>query len=95
VQFSGGAVFASADVRDVALQSSNARIFAPAQVGWATAPVIVTFDVQSPANGGWWQLSLNRMTLVVTIEYNDVDLPDVGDKRSWIMTPDKCVSNTY
>jgi hypothetical protein len=63
--------------------------------GGAPAPIQVTFDAQSPAKGGWWQLSLNRTTLVVTIEYTDVDLPDVGDKRSWIMTPDKCVANMY
>lgn len=55
--------------------------------------MFITFDLLGAINGGWWQLSLNRTTLVVTIENNDIDAP--GGKNTWLMTPDKCVLNRY
>jgi hypothetical protein len=53
----------------------------------------ITFDATMNANAGWWDVRLNRTTLVVTIDYNDTDV--MGGKRSWTMTPDKCVVNKY
>lgn len=69
------------------LQVSAASIFAPTQVGWATAPVLLRFDDTGAANSGFWEISLNRETLVVTIDYNDLDL--AGGRRTWTTTPDK------
>jgi hypothetical protein len=37
--------------------------------------VIVTFDVYMGAKGGWWELALDRTTLVTTITYNDSEQP--------------------
>lgn len=93
VQFASGAVFAAGSIDSAGIQASAANIFAPQQVGYETAPVILVFDSAGAVNGGWWKLSLNRMSLVVTIEYNDTDV--MGGKRSWTMTPDKCVVNRY
>jgi hypothetical protein len=93
--FSGGWLFASGNISAPDIQSSGANIYAPTQNGAATAPVILVFDATGTANAGWWRISLNRTTLVTTIEYNDVDLPEVDDKRAWTMTPDKCVVNSF
>ncbi len=93
IQFSSGFVFSSAAIRGVLLQVSGATIFDPTQNGWATAPVYMTYDAVGADNAGWWKVSLDRQTLIVTAECNDPDL--TGGTRSWFMTPDKCVSNTY
>ena len=92
-QFISGNVFASGYIASLSSSASNAVFYAPAQNGFVTAPVIVVFDVQGAANTGFWQIQLNRSTLVVTITYNDVDV--VGGTLSWVMTPDKCVVNNY
>jgi hypothetical protein len=92
-QFANGNVFASGGVSGAASQSSTAVVYAPTQNGYATAPIIVTLDASAPADFGWWRVSLNRTSLVVTIEYNDAGM--TPPKQTWIMTPDKCVVNTY
>ena len=92
-QFANGNVFASGNVAGAASQSSTALVYAPTQNGYATAPIIVTLDASGPADFGWWRLSLNRTSLVVTIEYNDAGM--TPPKQTWTMTPDKCVVNTY
>ena len=93
VQFMSGAVFASAYVSGPGIEASEAKIYAQSQVGWQTAPIIVVYDVYGTPNYGWWRVSLDRSTLVVTAEYNDNEYP--GGKGSWSMTPDKCVVNRY
>lgn len=92
-QFANGNVFVSGDIFGSASQSSTALIYAPTQNGFINAPITVTLDAYSPADGGWWRLSLDRTSLVVTIEYNDADMTPA--KQTWTMTPDKCVVNTY
>jgi hypothetical protein len=62
-------------------------------VGWATAPVYITMDVAGTANAGWWKLFLDRGSLVVTIEYHDVDL--TGGGLAWTMQPQDCILNAY
>lgn len=93
VQFAAGAVFSSGAIKANDLQVSASAIFAPEQNGWDTAPVQMTLDSAGPVNAGWWRISLNRTTLVVTIDYNDLDV--TGGKKTWTMTPDKCVVNKY
>lgn len=93
VQFSSGYVFASAMVTGPAFQSSGAVFYAPTQAGWATAPVTIVFDVFGTANAGWWDISLNRQTLVVTAKYTDSEVS--GGMNSWATTPDKCVLNQF
>jgi len=89
VQLSGGAVFATASVIAPNIQASGAQIFSANQNGYLDAPVIVTFDVQGAANNGWWRISLNRTTLVVTAVYNDSDLGGNGT-RVWTSSPSIC-----
>jgi hypothetical protein len=88
-----GDIHASASISDSILEVSGTVFFSSKQVGAATAPVMFTNDFASPANGGYWKLSLDRSSLVTTIEYNDINV--AGGKRSWTMVPSKCVVNTY
>lgn len=88
-----GTIFASAGVRDPAVGASFANVYSPFQNGATDAAVIVSLDEATPANGGFFRVSLNRETLVTSVIYNDADV--AGGTRSWTMTPDKCVSNAY
>jgi hypothetical protein len=92
-QFTSGNVFASAGVREGAIGASYANFYAPTQNGALTASVIVSLDEFAPADGGWWQLSLDRTTLVTSIVYNDVDV--AGGMVTWTMSPTACVVNRY
>lgn len=92
-QFSDGFVFSSGSVAGPEVQSSAANFFAPQQNGYDTAAVQMTLDVIGADNYGYWTISLNRATLVTTIVNTDIDV--AGGSRSWTMTPDKCVVNTY
>jgi len=39
---------------------------------------------------------LDRTTLVTTLEYHDTEqTTEPGGVRTWLMTPDKCVLNSY
>jgi Collagen triple helix repeat (20 copies) len=91
VQLSGGAVFATASVISPDIQASGAQIFSATQNGYIDAPVVIFFDVQGAANSGWWRISLNRTTLVVTVIYNDSDLGGSGT-RTWTSSPSICQS---
>lgn len=88
-----GNVFASGGVWDAFAQVSAAELYAPTQNGALNAPVIITFDLAPPANGGAFRLTLNRTTLVTTIVYADVDV--AGGSMSWTMPASRCISNAY
>ena len=92
-QFSSDFVLVSASVMSYASQASGARFYTSAQTEWATAPVTITFDQASPNNGGWWNLTLDRTTAIVSLQYRDADV--AGGVKNWIMTPDKCIVSTY
>jgi hypothetical protein len=93
--FSDGFVFASAEVFNNGSSSTTAKFYAPQQVGWDTASVRVHYDAFGTPDYGFWDLSVNRDTAVLTVTVHDIDLADPGQTRSWIFTPDKCVLNHY
>jgi hypothetical protein len=93
-QFSDGAIFANAYVGDTSFSTSGSAFFAPQQTGWNTAPVTFVYDVYGTADGGWWLISLDRSTLVVSITYNDTDLGGTGTS-TWDWHPSQCTVNTY
>jgi hypothetical protein len=93
IPFSDGFVFASAIIRNGSTQASSSSFYSPQQNGWGTAPVTLTFDVIEPADGGWWELSTDRNTLVVTITLHDG--PNKDSWRIWTIPPDKCTVNHY
>ena len=93
VQFGSGVVLASGGIADEAVETDSTAIYAPTQNGWQTASFLVEHDAYAPVDGGWWELGLDRSTLVVSIVYHDVDL--AGGQMTWTMTPDKCIKTTY
>lgn len=92
-QFANGNVFVTANIADAAKSSSFSEYYAPTQNGFATAPINITLDEFAPNDSGWWSVSLDRSTLVVSIVYHDADV--AGGGSSWTLTPDKCVVNSY
>lgn len=70
----GGDIYATARIIDEFSQVSSTNFYAAGQAGATDAAVIVVGDYHSTANGGWWVVSLNRSTLVTSIEYTDSSL---------------------
>ena len=94
-----GTIDASASVENYSLQSSYSEFYAPTQVGALTAPVNVVFDIAPPADFGNWTISFDRTTLVVSVQYNDVDVA-AGEGWSagvllFTFPSSDCVLNTY
>lgn len=92
-QFEDGSVFSTSYIGGNSFSTSGSALFAPTQVGQATAPVNYIFDVYGTANGGYWTVSLNRTNLVVSLVYHDVDVP--GGTATWTWNPSQCVVNSY
>jgi hypothetical protein len=92
-QFVDGNVFASGSVGGTGFSTGSSGFYAPTQNGYVNAPVIFTLDVDTTANGGWWQITLDRTTLVTVLTYHDVDID--GGTLSWTMLPSQCVVNRY
>lgn len=74
----GGDVYATANIVDEASQVSGTAFYAAAEPGSATAEVPVTADYVGVYNGGFWRVSLNRNTLVTSVEYDDPSLASVA-----------------
>lgn len=88
-----GDVFATAQVGGTLFEASGTRFYSSQQVGAATASVLIRNDLAGATNAGYWDVRLDRTTLVVTAQYNDADL--TGGQQTWSMTPDQCVVNSY
>lgn len=88
-----GDVFANGSINDAYLQVYGSSYFSAQQNGAATASVLITDDQLGAANSGFWEIQLNRQTLVTSIDYHDTDA--TNGILSWVMTPDKCLSNQY
>lgn len=69
----GGDVYSTANIIDSGLQISGTSFFAAGQAGAATGRVFVTNDLIGANNGGLFEVSLNRSTLVTSITYSDPD----------------------
>lgn len=93
VQFANGNMFVSGSVSDGYVQTGNAAMFTSIQNGWVNGALTIQHDMLGPNVGGFWSLSLNRSSLVVSIQYFDSDL--VGGSQAWEMLPSQCVVNTY
>lgn len=92
-QFENGVVQASASIRDSDWQSFRSVVYSPFQNGYLDAGVSLTRDVQGAANSGWWDISLDRNSLITTIIYNDVDL--TNGQITWTMPSSACTLNSY
>ena len=94
-QFSSGDIFVSGEVRDGEIAVSSATMFSSLQVGYSEAPIFISFDLSANgvSNGGYWKITLDRSTLITSIEYNDVDV--APNPSFWPMTADRCIHNEF
>lgn len=92
-QMASGDVFAHGSIRASVAENGASVFYSSKQVGAATAAVQVESDLQGAANAGYWRLTLDRATLITSIDYYDSDA--TGGHTAWVMTPDKCVGSTY
>ena len=91
-----GDVFASASIQTLMVKPAH-PLTTLQQLGFATAPVIFTFDVFGDPNGGLDGVS-NRDTLETTVRYDDIDTSGVEATPvvlEWSMMSDACVLNSY
>lgn len=89
-QLNSGDVFAEGSVRDGYWQVGSSNFYAATQNGAVTASVLFQYDLQGMATAGFWTLSLDRATLITTIDYQDAEGP-----MAWTMTPDACQVQEY
>jgi hypothetical protein len=69
-----GDVYASASVADEASQVSGTAFYAAAQTGAQNGRVSMIADYYGTANWGYWEITLDRNTLVTTAVYTDSSL---------------------
>lgn len=88
-----GDVLATAEVDNGSFQVSGTSFYSVQQNGASTASVVIVADV-STANGGFWDISLNRTTLVTTVVYTDSSL--AADSPVTItFAANACTSQSY
>ena len=92
-QLANGDVVATASVTDNYITTSRTQYYSLFQVGFLEAPIQLTHDLLGPANYGYWEIKLDRQTLITTITYNDIDL--LVNPTVWTMLPTQCIVNYY
>jgi len=92
-QFGQNYILVEGAVNNAAIQASGSAFFSYLQNAFYTPSVLITFDQSGAANYGFWELSLDRATMISTIVYRDSDV--TGGQLTWTMTPDKCVKTPY
>lgn len=70
----GGDVYSTARIIDDLTQTTSTHFYADGQAGSTNASVIIVADYHGVANGGFWEVSLNRSTLITSIDYTDASL---------------------
>lgn len=93
VEFANGNVFANGSISDANGEASNAMYYSPAESGYDSAQIVALLDEVPPSDGGYWIVTMDRTTLVVTATYHDADI-DAG-VMSWAFPAEHCTRNTY
>ena len=75
------------------VEVTDSTFYDSSQNGAATGFINIRYDVSGSANGGDWQISLNRSTLVTTVTYEDTDLS--GGSLSWTLASSSCTLNSF
>jgi hypothetical protein len=83
---SAGDVFAYGGIRSASLQIGAPAFYAAAQNGAQTAAVNFTDDFETAPEAAFWDMSTNRQTLVVTMNYHTS-----GGITTWTQDPSECV----
>ena len=89
-----GDVFAQASIASAVIQVSGVAYFASSQNGAATGSVVMVDDWAGGTNYGWWNVSLNRSSGIVTAVYNDGDLGGSGT-ATFTFPSSGCSINNY
>ncbi|MCC6137307.1 MAG: hypothetical protein IT287_01645 [Bdellovibrionaceae bacterium] len=72
-----GDVYATASVSDEVSQDSSTAFYALGQAGATNGAVDIISDYHGTADAGAWQISLDRNTLITTVQYDDASLPSI------------------
>lgn len=91
--FSSGDLFVSATVHGFGFATGASLMYAATQINADTAPVAFVYDLAETGNKGHWKLSLNRETMIVSVEYTDADV--ANGKLTWQLTPPDCTVGDY
>jgi len=91
-QWSNNDLFATAGIYGASFEVSASTMYSEIQTGWDTAAVLLTYDLLGDYNWGWWEVSANRTTGVVTIKNYDTDA--TGGSNSWTQDSSDCTMNT-
>lgn len=97
--YSNGTIWATAQVNTADFGTSLSSLYAPTQVGAATAVVEpLIYDVAGSSNFGSWAIGLDRQNLILQVKYTDSDVS--GGSTSWTLDvstegADQCVVNDY
>ena len=67
-------------------------MYSKLQNGWDTAPIFINYDVSGSANFGYFEISLNRTSMVTTIVYTDSDVS--GGSTTWVEPSSDCQTQT-
>ena len=91
-QWSNNDLFASAGIYGPSYEISASTMYSEIQNGWDTAAVLLAYDALGSSNWGYWEVSANRTTGVVTIINYDADA--TGGSNSWTQSSSDCTINT-
>jgi hypothetical protein len=87
VKTAAGDVFARGSIRLTDMWVTNSAFYAANQDGAQSAAVLIGADVVGTANHGFWDIRVDRDSLITSITYTDDDVPG-GD--TWSMEPENC-----
>ena len=94
--FSDGSVFVYGGIYTSDQLIGKSTFYDSSQSGATTAAVLLTYDLSGTDNWGYWSISVNRSTLVVTILYTDSN--ESGGSTTWTLSSSSatnCVLNSY
>ncbi len=97
VLWSSGDLLVTATVSSLATSASRTELFTPDQKGYETGPLSVDIDTDTTADGGWYDLLLDRTTLVTEVTYHSTSraLPEGTVLPKWTFQPTVCKHETY
>jgi hypothetical protein len=90
----GGDVYSTARVIDDLTQTTSTHFYARGQAGANDASVLIVADYDSPSNGGFWEISLDRNTLITYVDYTDSSL-GVESPVNMSFTPSACTVQNW
>lgn len=93
VGLSSGDVLVYGSINDAYWQISGMAFYSSEDNGAASGGLSIANDLNGSANAGWWQIEINKTTLVVTIVYHDFDVP--GGEDTFTQSSTQCKRITY